>query len=80
MASNAFPYRLHFKAFLFFIIVKDACAFLRRRLNTYPDYLPEREIPLYTTLCSPSVFSISSITPSVATIRIVASAAIVGSK
>ena len=34
----------------------------------------------YTTLCKPSVFSISSITPSVVTIIIVANAAIVGSK
>ena len=34
----------------------------------------------YTTLCKPSVFSISSITPSVATIIMVASAAMVGSK
>lgn len=34
----------------------------------------------YTTLCKPSVFSISSITPSVATIMMVASAAMVGSK
>ena len=35
---------------------------------------------LHTTLCRPSVFSISSITPRVAAIRIVASAAMVGSK
>ena len=34
----------------------------------------------HTTLCRPSVFSMSSITPRVTAIRIVASAAIVGSK
>ena len=37
-------------------------------------------LQFYTTLCKPSVFSISSITPSVATIIMVASAAMVGSK
>ena len=44
--------------------------------------LCRKSMPLaaYTTLCRPSVFSISSITPRVATISSVASAAIVGSK